>query len=46
MRNIGDIVIVEIKTYILSSITFSENGAFCEIIWNNVLEPDRLQRKI
>jgi hypothetical protein len=39
-------VVDEIKTHILSSVTFSENHAFYEIMWENMVEPDRPQMTI
>jgi hypothetical protein len=33
----------KIKTQILRSITFSENRAVYEILWKNMVEPDRPQ---
>jgi hypothetical protein len=37
-------VVDKIKTHILCSITFfSENRAVCEIMWKNMVEPDRSQ---
>jgi hypothetical protein len=39
-------VVEKIKTHILSSITFSENRAVYEIMWENVAEPDRPQMTV
>ena len=39
-------VVEIIKTHILCSITFSENRSVYEIIWKNMVEPDRLQMTI
>jgi hypothetical protein len=36
----------ELETHILCSILFSENRAVCEIMWKNILEPDRPQMAI
>jgi hypothetical protein len=33
-------VVEKIKTHILGSIT-SENCAVCEVMWNNMVQPDR-----
>ena len=33
----------KIKTHILCSVTFSENHAFYEIMWENIVELDRPQ---
>jgi len=38
-KNVAD----KIKTHILCSVTFSENRAVYEIIWRNMVEPDRPQ---
>jgi hypothetical protein len=34
-------VVEKIKMHILCSITFSEKGAVYEIMWKNMLQPDR-----
>jgi len=34
-------VVAEIKTHILCSVHFSENHAIYEIMWDNMVEPDR-----
>jgi hypothetical protein len=31
------------RTYVLLSVTFSENRIVYEIIWTNILQPERLQ---
>jgi hypothetical protein len=36
-------VVEKIKTSILCSITFSENRAVYDIVWRNIVEPDRPQ---
>ena len=36
-------VVDKIKTHILCSIIFSENRAVYEILWKNVVQPDRSQ---
>jgi hypothetical protein len=36
-------VIEKIKIHILFSLTFPENPAVYEIMWKNMVEPDRLQ---
>jgi hypothetical protein len=36
----------EIKTHILCSVTFSENHVIYEIMWKNMMEPDRPQMTI
>jgi len=36
-------IIEKIVTHILGSITFSENSPFYEIMWKNIVEPDRPQ---
>jgi hypothetical protein len=36
-------VVGKIKTNILCSISFSENGAIYEIMWKNLVEPERPQ---
>ena len=42
MRNISDKVVEKIKTHILCSITFFfENRAVHEVMWKNIVEPDR-----
>jgi hypothetical protein len=39
-------VVEKIKTHILYSITFSENHAVYEIMWKNMVQPDRPQMTI
>jgi hypothetical protein len=41
-------VVEKIKTHILCPVNFffSENRAVCEIMWKNVVEPDRPQETI
>jgi len=34
-------VVVKIETYIMFSNFFSENGVVYEIMWKNIVEPDR-----
>jgi hypothetical protein len=47
MRNFSYKFVDEIKTHILCSmIFFFENGLFCEIIWKNIVQPDRPQMTI
>jgi len=45
MRNVSDKFVQKIKTQILCSITFffffSEIRAVCEIMWKNIVQPDR-----
>ena len=36
----------KIKTHILCSVTFSENRAVCEIMWENIVQQDGPQMKI
>jgi hypothetical protein len=36
-------VVEKIKTHILCSISFSENRAIYEIMWENTVKPDRQQ---
>jgi hypothetical protein len=36
----------ETETHILCSKTFSENRTVCEIIWKNIVQPDRPQMTI
>jgi hypothetical protein len=47
MRNISDKDVEKIKTSILRSAEFFlENRALCEIMWKNVVEPNRPQMTI
>ena len=46
MRKFSDGIIVKIKTQILCSILFFKNCSINEIMWKNILEPDRPQRTI
>ena len=46
MRNISDKVLEKIKTHILYSVTFSEIGAFYEIVWKNFVEWSRPEMTI
>jgi len=39
-------VVEEIKTHILWSITSSENRVVYEVIWKNMVDPDRPQTTI
>jgi hypothetical protein len=39
-------VVEKIKTHILSSVTFSENRAVYEIMWENMVQTDRPQMRI
>jgi hypothetical protein len=41
MRNISDEVCRHNHTHILYSVTLSENRAVYEVIWQNMVEPDR-----
>jgi len=34
-------VVQKTKTHILCSTTFSQNRAFYEVMWKNIVEPDR-----
>jgi len=43
MRNVSDKIVGKIKTNILCSITFFENGVIHEIIWKNIVERGRSQ---
>ena len=42
MRNVSDKICRD-KIHILYSITFFENCAICEIMWKNIIQPDRPQ---
>jgi hypothetical protein len=47
MRNIVKKVIKKTKTrFIFNNLLVSENRAICEIMWKNVVEPDRPQKTI
>lgn len=37
IRNISDEAVAKIKTKILHSVTFFENGALCEVTWKNIV---------
>jgi len=39
-------VVEKIKTHILCSVTFSDDCPICEIMWQNMVEPDRPQMAI
>ena len=39
-------VVEKIKTHILCSITSPENGAVCEVMWKNIVQPDGPQMTI
>jgi hypothetical protein len=39
-------IVDEIKTHILNSKTSSENRGFSEIMWKNLVKPDRPQMTI
>jgi hypothetical protein len=44
MRNVSEKVVEKIETHILCSVTFfSENLAIYEVMWNNMVQPDRPQ---
>jgi len=43
MRNVPLKNLEKIKRHILYSVIFSENHGIYEIIWKNVVEPDRPQ---
>jgi len=34
-------LVEKMKIHILCSVTFSENCAFCTIMWENMIEPDK-----
>jgi len=46
MRIFQTKVVDETKTHILCSVTFSENHVVCEVMWKNMVEPDRPQMTI
>ena len=46
MRNVSNKVAEKIKTHILCSTFFSEDHVVYEIIWINVVEPERPQTTI
>jgi len=48
MRSVSKKVVEKIKTHILCSISFFfyKNCVVCEIMWENMAEPDRSQMKI
>ena len=46
MRNVSGKFVEKIETHILYSIFFFENCAVYEIMWKNVVEPDRPQMTI
>jgi hypothetical protein len=41
MRTVQTKFVDKMKTHILCSITFYENCAMCEVIWKNMVEPDK-----
>ena len=47
MKNVSDTVVVNIKTPILCSVNFYfENCSLYEILWKNIVQPDRSQKKL
>jgi hypothetical protein len=47
MRNVSEKVVEKIKTYILCSVTpYSKIMFFYEIMWKNMVQPDRPQMAI
>ena len=48
MRNFSENVVEEIKRHILCSVTFfsPENGVVYEMMWKNMVKPDRPQNSI
>jgi hypothetical protein len=46
MINVSDKFLEEIKTHILWSKTFLENRGVYEIMWKNLVQPDRPQMTI
>jgi len=46
MRNISDKFVEQIKTHFIYSMIFTENRAVYEIIWKNMVEPERSQMTI
>jgi hypothetical protein len=46
MRSVSGIVVEKIKTHFIFSITFSEIRAVYEIVWKNMVQPDRPQMTI
>jgi len=43
MRSISDKAVEKIETHNVCSVTFSEYGRFYEIMWKNMLDPERPQ---
>jgi hypothetical protein len=41
MRNVSDKFAQKIKTYLRSVNFFFENRAVCEVMWKNMVQPDR-----
>jgi hypothetical protein len=46
MRNVSNIIVEEIKTHTLCSVTFSENRTVYEIMSKNMVVPERPQMAI
>jgi hypothetical protein len=46
MRNVSENVVEKIRAHILCSIFSPENRLVCEIMWKNMVQPDRSQVKI
>jgi hypothetical protein len=46
IENVSDKVVEKIKAHGFILITFSENRAVCEIMWENIVTPDRLEMTI
>jgi hypothetical protein len=46
MRNVSDKFVKKIKTHILFTVTFFLSRAIVEIMWKDLLEPDRSQMTV
>jgi hypothetical protein len=46
MKTVSEQIVEEIKTHILCSISFFENRAADEVMWKNIVQPDRQQLTI
>jgi len=46
MRNVSDKIVEKIKTHLLCSMTLFDNRTVNEIMWKNIVEPDRPQKTL
>jgi hypothetical protein len=46
MGNVSDKIVEKITTHVLCSITFFNNRTFYEIMWENIVKPNRRQKTV